>query len=311
MGEALTLFHLNRHVTLASSLNCIHYFWGMRMSKALAIDLRIPVVVAVIILSFPGKKTLAQGSPFPHPVITENAGKMHIVVRDARPLAQVITLLQEKYAWRINYEDPQYTSKLDYTQMKNDQGERRIPGGGDFTVDFPAGSAPDTSPDQAKTLQLIVDAYNQTNNPGRFELRHKTPEQFDIVATAAHDAQGKISPQPAALDVSINLPSEQREFAETMNLICQKISEKAHAQVTLGVYPITLMTRPVTAGGKEQTARDYVLASVDATGRRLCWGLLFDPESATYVLNLHQIKKPPPPPPVQQTPQPVKPATPK
>jgi hypothetical protein len=94
-----------------------------------------------------------------------------------------------------------------------------------------------------------------------------------------------------------------------MNLICQKISEKAHTQVTLGVYPITLMTRPVTVGGKEQTARDYVLAAVDATGRRLCWGLLFDPESGTYVLNLHQIKKQPPPP-VQQTPQPVKPATP-
>jgi hypothetical protein len=279
------------------------------MNKAVAADFRLLAVVAVILLSFPGERALAQGSPFPHPVITENAGKVHIVVRDARPLAQVVTLLQEKYAWRINYEDPQYTSALDYTQLKNDQGVRRIPSGGDFTIDFPAGYAPDAPPDEAKTLQLIVDAYNQTNNPGRFELRHKTPEQFDVLATAAHDSKGKISPQPAALDVSINLPSEQREFEATMNLICQKISEKAHVRVTLGVYPITLLTRPVTVGGKEQSARDYALATADATGRRLCLGLLFDPESGTYVWNFHQIKKAPAQQ-VQPAPQPSTPTKP-
>jgi hypothetical protein len=266
-------------------------FSGEGMSKAFAVDLRFLVVVAISLLSFSAEKAQAQESPFPHPVITENAGKVHIAVRDARPLSQVITLLQEKYAWRINYEDPQYTSKLDSTQMKNDQGERRIPAGGDFTIDFPAGSAPETQPDEAKTLQLIVDAYNQTSNPGRFELLHKTAEQFDVVATAAHDGQGKISPQPATLDVPINLPSAERTFEETMNLICQKISEKAHVQVTFGVYPITLASRPVTVGGKEHPARDYVLAAADATGRRLCLGLLYDPESGAYVLNLHQIKK--------------------
>jgi hypothetical protein len=259
------------------------------MRNGHAIPIRI-LVAAIILSVCVGGKTQAQ-SPFPHPVITENAGKVHIVVRDSRPLAQVVTLLQEKYAWRINYEDPQYTSPLDYRQMKNAHGERRIPNGGDFTIDFPSGPSPDTPPDEFKTLQSIVDAYNQTDNPGRVELRHKTPEQFDVVATAAHDGKGKISPQPATLDVTISLPSEQRGFEETMDLISQKISEKAHVQVTFGIYPETLATRPVTVGGKEQTARDYVLAAADATGRRLCIGLLFDPESAGYYLNLHQIKK--------------------
>jgi hypothetical protein len=261
------------------------------MRKALAI-FQIPIL-ALLVLTCAGQKALAQGSAFPRPVITEKDGKVHIVVRNARPLAQVINLLQDKYAWRINYEDPQYTSKLDYTAIKNDAGERKIPDGEDFVVDFPAGATPYTPPDEAKTVQLIVDAYNRTDNPGRFEFRHKTPEQFDVVGNAAHDSQGKISAQPVALDVTITLPAADREFEDTMNLICQKISEKAHVPFTLGTYPMNLGGKHVTVGGKELTARDYVLAAADATGRRLCLGLLFDPQSGGYYVNLHVIKKEP------------------
>jgi hypothetical protein len=264
------------------------------MRRAVAINFeRLIVVLFLFLLSFVGIKALGQSSAFPHSVFTETTGKVHIAVHNSRPLAQVIAILQDKYAWRINYEDPQYTAKLDYRQVKNDSGERRVPNGGDFAVDFPAGAAPGASPDEAKTLQLIVDAYNQTDNPGRFELRHKTPEQFDVVGNAAHDSQGKISSQPVTLDVAITLPAADREFESTMDLICQKISEKAHVPVQFGSYPENLASRHVTVGGKELTAREYVLAAADASGRRLCLGLLFDPESAGYYLNLTTIKKQP------------------
>jgi hypothetical protein len=260
------------------------------MRKALAINFQI-LILALVVLSCAGEGAWAQGSPYPKPELTEKDGKVHIVVRNPRPLAQAITLLQDKYAWRINYEDPQYTSKLDYSVMKGDAGERKIPNGADFVVDFPAGATPDAPPDEAKTLQLIVDSYNRTENPGRFELRHKTPEQFDVVGNAAHDSQGKISSQPAILDLTITLPATEREFADTLDLICQKISEKAHVKVSLGIYPINLAARHVTVGGKELTGRDYVLAAADATSRRMCLGLLFDPESGGYYLNLHAIRK--------------------
>jgi hypothetical protein len=262
------------------------------MRRVVAINFkRFISTILLLVFSFIGENALAQSAPFPKPVITEKDGKVHIVVRYPRPLAQVITLLQDKYAWRVNYEEPQYTSKLDYTVVKNEAGERKVPSGGDFVVDFPAGATPDAPPDEAKTLQLIIDAYNRTDNPGRFELRHKTPEQFDVVGTAAHDSQGKISSQPVTLDVTITVPSGDREFADTLDLICEKISEKAHVPVKLGVYPINLGSRHVTIGGKELTARDYVLGAADASGRRLCLGLLFDPNSGDYYLNLHQIKK--------------------
>jgi hypothetical protein len=264
------------------------------MRQVVVINFEMLIVALFFsVLTFVGERVLAQSSPFPQPVVTEKDGKVHIAVRNPRPLAQVITVLQDKYAWRINYEDPQYTSKLDYTLMTNSAGQRKIPNGQDFVVDFAAGATPDVPPDEAKTLQLIVDAYNHTDNPGRFELRHKNPEQFDVVGIAAHDTGGKISSEPVTLDLTVTLPPADREFADTMDLICQKISEKAHVQIQLGVYPMNLASKHVTVGGKELTARDYILAAADATGRRLCLGLLFDPESGGYVVNLHPVKKEP------------------
>jgi hypothetical protein len=270
--------------------------------KAAVIYFRNPTTI-VFLLSCVVATAVAQATPA-HPVITEAGGKVHIAVHEARPLSQVVMLLQEKYAWRVNYEDPQYTSKLDIADVKNEQGMRKVPSGGSFTVEFPAGATEGAPPDELKTLQLIVDAYNHSDNPGRFELRHNDPEQYDVVGTSAHDSQGKISSEPVALDASINFPSEDRIFPDALDLLCQKISDKAHVPVSAGVYSMTLDRRHVTVGGKEQTARAYVSALIAASGRRLCWGLLFDPESGGYYLNLHQIKnelpKPASPPPSSQ-----------
>jgi hypothetical protein len=271
--------------------NC---FPGDEMGKAV-IDFRGPVAILFFLACT--ATVLAQAPP-PRPTITESGGKVHIVVQNSRPLTQVLTLLQNKYAWRINYEDPQYTSKLDYTQMKNDTSDRRIPNGGDFVIDFPAGATEGAPPDEQKTLQLIVDAYNRSNNPGRFEVRHNDAEHYyDVVGTSAHDSQGKISPQPVLLDASISFPSEDRIFPDTIDLLCQKISDKTHVKFTAGVYSMRLDYRHVTVGGKEQAARAYVSALIAASGRRLCWALLFDPESGGYYLNLTQIGNEPAKPP--------------
>jgi hypothetical protein len=242
----------------------------------------------------------AQASFAKQATISAASGKLHLSANDSRPLAQALNVLQQKYGWRVNYEDPEYVSKLDVVEAKAlldkssyPNGEHRIPRGGVFVVEFPAGSSPDAAPDEQKTLQLIVDAYNHSSNPGQFELRSdkdRAGEVFAVVGTAAHDNQGRVSRQQAVLDLPITLAVEERTASDTIDLICQKMGEKNNAKVTLGVHPLGLDRVKVTIGGKELAARSHLLRALESTGRTLSWRLLYDPDSNSYFLNLQQIK---------------------
>ncbi len=244
----------------------------------------------------------AQGSYSKQATISESAGKIRLVANDSRPLAQALDALQQKYGWRVNYEDPQYISKLDVIEPKGTQdksshpdGQHRVPAGGNFVVEFAGGPAPNAVPDEQKTLQLLIDAYDRSDNPGRFELRKDKDRQepvFDVIGTAAHDSQGKIAQQQVLLDALITLAPQERTFSDTIDLICQDIADKSHVKITLGIHPLGLDRTNVTVGGKELAARSYLFRAMDSTSRKLVWRLLYDPESDSYFLNIHQVKLP-------------------
>jgi hypothetical protein len=269
------------------------------MERRLAKSFRV-FAGALFLLSCFAEGAQAQASFSKQATISETAGKLRLSGNDSRPLTQALTALQQKFGWRLNYEDPQYISKLDVVAAKDlldkssyPDGEHRIPRGGVFAVEFPAGSPPDAAPDEQKTLQLIVDAYNRSGNPGQFELRRdkdRTEQVFDVVGTAAHDNQGRVSGQQAVLDLPITLAVEERTASDTIDLICQKIAEKAHVKITLGVHPLGLDRIKVTVGGKELAARSYLFRALESPGPPLSWRLLYDPDSNSYFMNLHHIK---------------------
>ena len=107
-----------------------------------------------------------------------------------------------------------------------------------------------------------------------------------------HDNQGRISQQQASLDSAITIDAQERTFSETVDLVCQKIAEKGHVTVTFGVHPLGLDRVHETVGGKDLSARSLLLRAIEATGRKLCWRLLFDPDSGSYFLNVQQVKRP-------------------
>jgi hypothetical protein len=268
------------------------------MARSLMTYLRLSVGI-LFLLCYLTKVTHGQGSYSSHATISETEKTIRVVANDSRPLTQALDALQQKYGWRVNYEDPQYRSKLDLVEAKDLQDKssspngRRVPAGGNLVVEFGTGPAPNAAPDEKKSLQLLVDSYNRSSNPGRFELRGDGSEQpFDVVGTAAHDDQGHISPQQAVLDLPITVDVQERTVNDTLDLICQKIADKSHIQVTFGVHPLGLDRVHVTVGGKDLSARSYLLRTIESTNRKLCWRLLFDPDSGSYYLNLHQLKRP-------------------
>jgi hypothetical protein len=268
------------------------------MARGAAIRIRPSIGIFLLFCCSAGT-AYGQESYSKQATISEADGKIRLVANDSRPLAQALDALQQKYGWSVNYEDPQYTSKLDLIDAKGLQdkssypnGQHRVPSGGSFTAELGAAPAAKASPDEKKALQALIDSYNRSSNPGRFELREDRAEQaFDVVGTAAHDTQGRVTQQPVLLDSPITIDTQERTFSDIVDLVCQKLSEKGHVPITLGVHPLGLDRVHVTVGGKDLAGRSFLLRAMEATGRKLCWRLLFDPDSGSYFLNVQLVKR--------------------
>src|SRR5580692_11569525 len=105
--------------------------------------------------------------------ISENAGMIRINANSTRPLVQILDALCQKYGWLVNYEDPQYITPQVLKSESGSNSHSHIPDGGSFSVEFPAAAF-----DENKTLRLLVDSYNRSNNPGRFDVRRNAEGDF-------------------------------------------------------------------------------------------------------------------------------------
>lgn len=226
-------------------------------------------------------------------LVSQTRKTVHVSANAPRPLEQTLNALQEKYGWQLSYEDPRYIFKLDLAEVSDVAlrlgGPTQVPRGGLFNIKFAIPS--NGLPDAEKTLHQIVDAYNRSDNPGRFELRSIGEKNFDLVGVFANDKQGHLARQEVLLDLPITIPVMQRSVSDVVALICQKVSELSHITVNLGVYSRRLDHVTATIGGTEVPARTLLVNALASTGRKVYWRMFFDPGSQSYFLNLHSLKK--------------------
>jgi hypothetical protein len=228
--------------------------------------------------------------------INQVGNSIHLTVTGARPLVAALDILQNKYGWSLNYEDPQYIAKADLIESTDARyantvsGTRtRVPNGGTFTVDFPAGDA--SGLDEEKTLKILIDAYNKTSNPGQFELRMQG-QRFDFVGIAARDDSDKMKKQPPPLDAVVALSPQESPAIDAVRSVCEQISKLTSLNVSVGVYPQSVFNRPLKIVALEKLPARDALYRIFATAlpgkeKNISWRLLFDPDSQSYVINLH------------------------
>src|SRR5664279_807520 len=133
----------------------------------------------------------SQGTPAPGPSIKKpliyQVGQIvHITTGGSRPLLQAVDALQEKYGWIVDYEDPRYPPAISGATIPAPGPVRRHPntrtnGTTGFSVQFNGGPTADSRPDEQTVLALVVDANNQSNNAGQFELRKEKDGSFVVV----------------------------------------------------------------------------------------------------------------------------------
>lgn len=227
------------------------------------------------------------GSYLRQAAISQDAGNIHINANSPRPLAQVLEALQLKFGWTVNYEDPEFTAAADLVDAPKGSTLAKLPSGAAFSVYFPAKSS------EEEALLHIVYFYNQSKNPGQFELRHTAEGTFYVVGNAARDDKGAMTKQQVWLDTPVTITADDRTVTDTVKLICDQLATQGAPAITLGVTPRKPMDHNnVKLGGTKLPARELLQQALRATHQNLYWHLLYDPNSKGYFLDIHAASPP-------------------
>jgi hypothetical protein len=282
-------------------------------------SIKLVTCITLLVISQAFSQSKPEATYLKEAQVSETEGTVHIVANSPRPLQQVLDALYKKYGWAIDYEDPWLTSQLDVVDVADPVTHaphaQTLPAGGKFTVDFPAVStappqpastqtstptdstkpapAPPDFAEEEKTVRLVVDAYNKSDNPGRFEVRKNGQGNLDVVGTAARDVKGQISPQKPILDTPLTVAHHQRTATETIELLCQKLTALRGTKVAIGVNPRNLLDHtPVTIGATKTSARDLLWQTLTTVHCNCYLRFVFDPTSKGFYLSIHSIQVP-------------------
>ena len=229
----------------------------------------------------------ASSSEIKKPLIYQIGEYVHINATGERPLLQAIDALQQKYGWVIDYEDPQYlvapgSSRNLASPVHRLHAMATSANANGFSVQFQVPA--NVPPDEVTVLSTIVDAYNQSGGPGRFQLV-KESKRLDVVGVAAINAQGESVTQQPVLDSRITVASRPRSVDAAVAAICEKVSQAAKVRISTDEAEHNARTS-ISLSGSPATARSLLSQVLSAIGSKFYWRLTYDSGVKSYRLTI-------------------------
>ena len=224
------------------------------------------------------------------PRIEETESFLEITANAPRPLDNILSTLAHQHGWHINYEDPQYgkseivdDTAPSWLELHPDGSRAYGIAGGAFHVKIPIdGDSPD---DPMQILPLLVEAYNRSGNPGRFQLRVVSKNSFDVIPTASGDG-----PQTPLLDTVMSFDATDDVGAyPTLRRFCEELSRKTGHTVVFGGFGPSenrLLQSHIQQHSINQPAREILRQMYKQVGSTDCWRLLYDPDSNQFWLRM-------------------------
>jgi len=224
------------------------------------------------------------------PRIEETESLLEITANAPRPLDNILSTLAHQHSWHINYEDPQYgkseivdDTAPSWLELHPDGSRAYGIAGGAFHVKIPIdGDSPD---DPMQILPLLVEAYNRSGNPGRFQLRVVSKNSFDVIPTASGDG-----PQTPLLDTVMSFDATDDVGAyPTLRRFCEELSRKTGHTVVFGGFGPSenrLLQSHIQQHSINQPAREILRQMYKQIGSTDCWRLLYDPDSNQFWLRM-------------------------
>jgi hypothetical protein len=199
------------------------------------------------------------------------------VDQNSHALAAIIRGLDLKFGWNANYETPRYDSPENpdnLTPQKSSTDSRQDTQASGLKPASFSFSIPDFDPADAKnesrTLDAIVQAYNQSNNPGKFELLAMDDGSFDVVGiAAAHVPQAPILNTKMTLNIGPASAFQAFDaWAQELNRVSGLLIVNSGASMER-----VLMPAQITIHADNLPAREVLRQIIKATGRNCFWEL--------------------------------------
>jgi hypothetical protein len=224
-----------------------------------------------------------------HPEITETETWLEITANSPRPLDDVLSALAAQHGWHINYEDPRYgeadlvdDTAPSWLEEHPDGRHVHAVAGAAFSVKIPVDGYFPTDPMQV--IPAMVDAYNRSGNPGRFELRTTVQGSFDIVPTSA--ANG---PQKPILDTLMSFDATETVSAPvSLGKFCDELTRATAETVVLILPPSAnrYLQARIQQHSQNQPAREILREMYKQVGSTDRWGLLYDADTGKFYLQI-------------------------
>ncbi len=212
-----------------------------------------------------------------------------VSVNDPRPLNAAVKVVEERCHCAITYEDPQWgPDDVDDVSgsVQHKPGIRvRIPKGGLFTFDPPAGLSSGTPAQTEAAMAQVVRAFQESGRGGRgaFRVTHD--------ATTVH----VIPVGGSVLDTPVTVTGAARPLVDVVTMLLAEVGQVTGEKIGLATLPINLFTqRRVAIEATQEPARAVLIRTLAASGRALSWRLFYDVTMGQYYLGIHFVPQPSP-----------------
>jgi hypothetical protein len=227
-----------------------------------------------------------------------------LAVHYPRPLAEAAKFLGLYLGVAVSYEDPAWSFSPDIE--RNEDSPNRSPGTkpdvvgpvwGRLEMQFPISSRTlrPTDPPQALLERLLAEHLHQ-KNAGSFRIAH-VGDGFDIIPVGCSNRESKLAPCGSPLDTMISFPEEEREARATLALILEKVKDATGERISVSeMNTYVLQGGKVKLGAKNDAARDVIAGTLreiqypdGSLPVKTAWGLYYDPQGRSFVLNLRTV----------------------
>jgi hypothetical protein len=206
---------------------------------------------------------------------------VRLAVTGPRPVAAAGEILERWSGRAITYEDPRYGPG----DLVPGPATGLVPRSGSISIDYEAND------DVERVSQRVLDAHARAGGAGRFGVQ-AAAGRFDIapLERANGDSGTQMAGAPI-MGTPVSLAPGERDGVRLVGDLAAAISAERGVRVTPGILPTNLLVQTTGVVRAERTpARDLVTQSFMALRPPISWQLFFDPESAGFVLNLHQVR---------------------
>ena len=219
-------------------------------------------------------------------------------VKNSRPVAAAIRVLETKFGGVITYEDPPWVNPEDLVDVT--ESVRRdlhqfapgkaprvlVPRISELSVEFSRSDPVEV------VLRDVLSASEHVTSSATFRIE-ETNGMIHVIPSSIKGATGETMTLQSILETPVQLPAQERNGMQMLEAWVDAVNANSKQQIVIGSAPLNLfLSSKDDAGIISQNARDALTEILTrfGKGRKLSWQLLYDPGQRLYAINIHLVQ---------------------